>query len=103
LDNADDPEVEYQQYFPTSTSGIVVLTSRNADYQQYATVKWVNLESLPNDEACELLLQAARVPRDRHQMLNDDASIVVDLLGSHPLALIQAVGQIFANLTHATQ
>ena len=66
------------------------MTSRNANYQQYATAKWVNLESLPKDEACELLLQAARVPRDRHQMLNDDASILVDLLGSHPLALIQA-------------
>lgn len=90
LDNADDPEVDYQQYFPTSPSGIIILTSRNADYQQYATEKWVNLDNLPNEEACELLLQASRVAGDRHQMLNDDASIVVDLLGSHPLALLQA-------------
>ncbi|KUL83171.1 hypothetical protein ZTR_10123 [Talaromyces verruculosus] len=90
LDNADDPEVDYQQYLPTGTSGTVILTSRNTNYQQYATAKWVNLESLPNEEACELLLRAARVPRDRYQMLNEDASSVVDLLGSHPLALIQA-------------
>uniref|UniRef100_A0A093V351 Regulatory protein AfsR n=1 Tax=Talaromyces marneffei PM1 TaxID=1077442 RepID=A0A093V351_TALMA len=90
LDNADNPEVDYQQYFPTSTSGIVILTSRNVDCQQYATAKWISLDGLPHDEACELLLQAARVPYHRHQVLKDDASIVVDLLASHPFALIQA-------------
>jgi hypothetical protein len=95
LDNADDPNVDYQQYFPTSTSGIVILTSRNPDCQQYATVKWINLEGLPDDEACELLLQAARVSRDHHRMLDNDASIVVDLLWSHPLALIQAGSYVY--------
>ena len=31
LDNADDPAVDYSQYFPPGSRGTVVLTSRNAD------------------------------------------------------------------------
>ena len=29
LDNADDPKVDYQRYFPTGLRGVVMLTSRN--------------------------------------------------------------------------
>ncbi|PCG92612.1 NB-ARC [Penicillium occitanis (nom. inval.)] len=90
LDNADNPDVDYQQYFPSNTSGVVILTSRNSDCQQYATAKWIKLEGLPDVKACELLLQAARVPRESHITLEHDASIVVNLLRSHPLAIIQA-------------
>lgn len=90
LDNADTPDVDYQQYFPSNASGVVILTSRNADCQHYATAKWINLEGLPDIKARELLLKAARVPHESYHKLEKDASIVVHLLQLHPLAIIQA-------------
>jgi tetratricopeptide (TPR) repeat protein len=90
LDNADDPNIDCQDYFPPGSSGIVVLTSRNAECKQYATADFVFLEGLPADEAEELLLKAADVADDQHLMLEDDARVVATLLQSHPLALIQA-------------
>jgi hypothetical protein len=66
-----------------------MLTSRNEECNQYATVKRVHLDRLPETEDCELLLRAAGVPRDQHQTLKD-AQVVAALLRSHPLALIRA-------------
>ena len=90
LDNADNPDIDYQQYFPTGPLGIVMLTSRNAECQHYATTKWINLEGLSKTEARELLLRAAYVPTDQYETLKGYADVVVLLLQSHPLALIQA-------------
>ncbi|KIX09329.1 uncharacterized protein Z518_00408 [Rhinocladiella mackenziei CBS 650.93] len=91
LDNADNqPHIDYQPYFPTAASGVVILTSRNAECRQYATAKWVDLEGLSDAEARQLLLRAAHIPHDQHQTLKDDAHVVALLLRSHPLALIQA-------------
>jgi hypothetical protein len=90
LDNADDVNTDYQQYFPTTPAGVVLLTSRNAECQQYATLKWIDLEGFSDSEARELLFRMAYIPNTQHQKLEDDAQVVVSLLRSHPLALIQA-------------
>jgi NB-ARC domain len=90
LDNADDPHVDYQRYFPAGPSGMVMLTSRNEECNQYATEKFITLNRLPEAEARELLLRAAGVPGDQHQTLKDDAQVVAALLRLHPLTLIQA-------------
>jgi len=90
LDNADDPHVDYQYYFPSGPSGVVVLTSRNDECHQYATEKYIALDGLAEAEAQALLLRAAHVPHDQHCALKDDAQKVASLLRSHPLALIQA-------------
>jgi hypothetical protein len=90
LDNADDPYVDYQYYFPSGPSGVVILTSRNDECHQYATEKYIALDGLAEAEAQRLLLRAAHVPHDQHWALKDDAQKVASLLRSHPLALIQA-------------
>jgi hypothetical protein len=90
LDNADNPTVDYQDYFPDGKQGVVLLTSRNDECQQYATVKSIILEGLPKEEAQELLLKAARVPQDQYSVHAEDALKVASLLQSHPLALIHA-------------
>jgi tetratricopeptide (TPR) repeat protein len=90
LDNADDPKVDYQRYFPTGSRGVVMLTSRNDEYCQYATEQVFALDGLSHDEARELLLRAAGVPRNQRLRVEGDAQAVVSLLSSHPLALIQA-------------
>lgn len=90
LDNADDPEVDYQRYFPASPLGVVIMTSRNAECHQYANRGPVMLGGLPESDALTLLLRAAQIPQDQQVSLGDDAQLVCKLLGSHPLALIQA-------------
>jgi Tetratricopeptide repeat len=89
LDNADDPDVDYQHYFPGKTLGVVMLTSRNDECQQYAT-KSVALEGLCDREAQELLLKVARVPEDQYHVHGEDPKLVAGLLQSHALALVQA-------------
>lgn len=90
LDNADDPAVDYQSYFPDGTLGVVMLTSRNHECQQYATVKPIALEGLSGMDAQELLLKAACVFQDQLSVHKEGAEIVASLLQFHPLALIQA-------------
>jgi hypothetical protein len=90
LDNADDPDLDYQQYFPDSSLGVVMLTSRNDECQQYATAKSIVLEGLSDEAARKLLLKAAQVPQNQHNVLDEDAKNVAGLLQAHPLALIQA-------------
>ena len=90
LDNADDPSVDYQPYIPNSHLGVVLMTSRNVDCQQYATTKPLHLEGLSADAARVLLLKAAHVPANQYSAHREDAVRVAALLQSHPLALIQA-------------
>lgn len=90
LDNADDPHMDYQPYFPNSPWGTVIMTSRNEECHHYATTKAIELQGLSGDAARELLMKAARVPADQYSVLYEDATRVAALLQSHPLALIQA-------------
>ena len=89
LDNADDPKVDYERYFPSGTSGVVVLTSRNIECRQHST-EHLALNNLSEAAAQELLLTAAHIPDDQHHKIQKDAMTVANLLQSHPLAIIQA-------------
>ncbi|OAL35725.1 hypothetical protein AYO20_05106 [Fonsecaea nubica] len=90
LDNADDPVIDYSEHFPPGPSSVVVLTSRNHEFQQYATARHIDLEGLPVADARELLLKAARLQGDERPNLTADANKVAELLHLHPFALIQA-------------
>jgi len=93
LDNADDPNVDYQQYFPSGNVGVIIMTSRNSECHQYATGARapINLPGLEPSAAQKLLLSAARISPDRHGAQEQEAkAVATSLLGGHPLALIQA-------------
>ena len=90
LDNADDPDVDYQCYFPAGPSGVVILTSRNTECHQHANTRHLELEGLPKVDARKLLLCAAKVPQEEQHIFQDDAQSIAVLLGLHPLALILA-------------
>ena len=90
LDNADDPNVDYQRYFPTGSSGVVILTTRNDQCRIYAVGGLINLEGLSDIDAQSLLFNVAQVPESQYQRMKNDAQVISKLLGSHPLALIQA-------------
>lgn len=90
LDNADTPDTDYQNYFPDSPIGVVMLTSRNDECEKYATTKSIRLGGLDDVEAQELLLKAIRLLQNTRDEYKDDATVVARLLQSHPLALVQA-------------
>ncbi|KAH8674828.1 hypothetical protein BGZ60DRAFT_279597 [Tricladium varicosporioides] len=90
LDNADDPNFDYQVYFPSGTHGAVLITSRVAECKRYSPDVNEALEGLQEEDSKELLLKAAEIPQESWPFYSDQAGIVVQLLGSHTLALIQA-------------
>jgi tetratricopeptide (TPR) repeat protein len=90
LDNADDPDFDYQIYFPPGTHGAVLMTSRVPECKVYSPEQFEALEGLGNEDSKELLLKAANIPKESWRSYNDQAETVIQLLGSHTLALIQA-------------
>ena len=90
LDNADDPSIDYQKYFPSGSWGVVILTTRNEQCHRHAPRSYITLEGLSDIEAQSLLFDTAQIVDGQHGNTKDDAQAVSKLLGSHPLALIQA-------------
>lgn len=62
LDNADNPDINYEQYIPTGDRGAVIITSRLAHYAQYSSDAFVPLQELRKDECKRLLLESAGIP-----------------------------------------
>ncbi|KAJ5022565.1 acyl transferase/acyl hydrolase/lysophospholipase [Bipolaris maydis] len=90
LDNADDPAFDYAAYIPSGAQGAVIMTSRVPECNEYSTLPAEALEGLEEEHSTLLLLKAARVPEASWQAYREQAQAVVQLLGSHTLALIQA-------------
>ncbi|MCJ1351862.1 MAG: hypothetical protein MMC33_001846 [Icmadophila ericetorum] len=96
LDNADESKIDYARYIPSGARGSIIMTSRVPESQQYNTVGWEALTGLSDEESIELLLKAARIPPESWPTHKTDAKTVIETLGSHTLALIQA-GAYIAN------
>ena len=90
LDNADDPDFDYQVYFPPGYRGAVLMTSRIAECRRYSPDAFEALEGLKGEDSRHLLLKAAEAPQESWPTYDSQAKEVVALLGSHTLALIQA-------------
>lgn len=90
LDNADDPEQDYQIYIPSGSRGSILMTSRNAGCGYYATDGGHGkLEHLGNSECVELFYKTAKLSGAR-QSIRSDADILVKELGHHTLAILHA-------------
>ncbi|KAL8825849.1 MAG: hypothetical protein Q9191_004162 [Dirinaria sp. TL-2023a] len=96
LDNADDPNEDYQGFAPPANDWSVIITSRNIQCSRHSSVGHWSLQSLDTGESSRLLLQAAEIPEDDWPAKATLATKVVDCLGSHTLALIQAGSYIRA-------
>ncbi|KAM0157263.1 hypothetical protein ACHAPG_004757, partial [Botrytis cinerea] len=90
LDNADDPNFDYQAYFPSGTHGAILMTSRVPECKGYSPEQFEALEGLGNEDAKELLLKASNISKQSWLSYDDQAETIVQLLASHTLALIQA-------------
>lgn len=90
IDNADDPEIDYSQHIPRTKNGDVLLTSRNTECLVHQTVGSERLEDLESDLARQLLVLHSGVDQTQWEEETKTASAVVNVLGSHTLAIIQA-------------
>jgi tetratricopeptide (TPR) repeat protein len=90
LDNADDATFDYSVYLPSGNRGAVIMTSRVPACSKYSTLEPEALEGLELLYSTQLLLKAARLPKDSWSSHTAQAQEIVQLLGSHTLALIQA-------------
>ena len=90
LDNADDPKLDYAQYLPSGNHGSIIITSRNPGCKRFSPDAFQALEGLEDKDSKELLLKAAEVSRDLWQGYDSEVNQIVQILGLHTLALIQA-------------
>lgn len=90
IDNADNPTVDYSDYMPSSKRGDILLTTRNPDYVAYQTAGSEPLRDLKIEPAQELLFKATSIPESQWKKKEKAAVTVIETLGSHTLAIVQA-------------
>ncbi|KAI0399300.1 tetratricopeptide repeat domain-containing protein [Xylaria palmicola] len=92
FDNADDPDINIESYFPRGESGHILITTRNQFFKVLGSVepKFFNFRGLKSDEASDLLLKATCLPVPWQPDLKGSASKVIDALGYLALAIVQA-------------
>ena len=61
LDNADDPETDYAQYFPSGNRGCIILTIRDHRCRVYSDVGYRELETLDRSKVIGLFLKTINV------------------------------------------
>ena len=103
LDNADDPDYDYQAYLPSGNRGSILITSRVATCKRYSPEAFEALEGLNDRESEELLLKAAEISRESWPLYDFEAKRIVQLLASHTLALIQAGAYIAQGHCHLNE
>ena len=90
IDNADNPKIDYAAFFPSGNKGNIILTSRNPQCRELATLGSENLDHLDRQNAESLLFNAAKMDASSREANQKAAQNVVQALGFHTLAIIQA-------------
>ncbi|KAH7869828.1 P-loop containing nucleoside triphosphate hydrolase protein, partial [Lentinula edodes] len=88
MDNADDPKISLERYFPSCDHGNIMITSRNAELQNVVGQS-LELQDMIPDDGIELLLKHAV---DKPLSSNEQEQVVqiAKELYYFPLALVQA-------------
>lgn len=90
LDNADEQK-DYSEYFPSGDRGAMIMTSRDPNCgPAHQTVGWMELDFLELEDGVGLLQKAANVSEQSRQQCQAEAQAVVEALGFHTLAILQA-------------
>ncbi|KAJ7660538.1 P-loop containing nucleoside triphosphate hydrolase protein [Mycena rosella] len=94
FDNADDPNIDLNKYFPQCNHGNIIITSRNPGLCVYASSHSAVSDMEESDAVNLLLRSAAQDSTDHSQAI---AAKIVKVLCYLPLAIIQA-GAFISNL-----
>lgn len=92
IDNADNPEIDVERYFPGGERGVILMTTRNPSNKIHGTVgtRFYHFEKLETDEASDILLKAAAHPIPWELPTRSSAARIAEALGFLPLALVHA-------------
>ena len=90
IDNADNPQFDCAAFFPSGNKGNIILTTRNPQCRNHATVGCEDLDPLDLQDAQSLLLKAAGMTASLCEDSQKAAEKVIEALGFHTLAIIQA-------------
>lgn len=92
MDNADNPRVKLDHYFPEGEGGHILITTRVPAHKDYGTVgtQFFHFEGLEQKDGNELLLKAASKPLPPDSLTEKLVTSITRALGSLPLALIYA-------------
>lgn len=90
IDNADNPKFDYAAIFPSGNRGNIILTTRNPHCRDHATVGSEDLDHLSFQDALSLFLKSAGMTEIVHGDNPKAGENVVQALGLHTLAIIQA-------------
>ena len=98
LDNADNQDLDLAQYLPAGRNGSILITTRLIESAKHETVGKDHYEELDQEIAVDLLLKACGIGLISRSDHANHARAVVELLGFHALAIIQAGAAITQNL-----
>ena len=92
IDNADDPDISVDDFFPEGERGIILVTTRIPENKVhgYLGSGFYHFEKLETEAANDLLLKAAGIKNPRDPSVRESAGLVTSELGCLPLALIHA-------------
>lgn len=89
IDNADDPDIDISEFVPPGIGGSIIITTRNPDFQKYATVWSSKVGEMISTDAALLLCKVVAT-----DVVSDDATKsaarVVAALDYLALAIVQA-------------
>ena len=94
LDNADNPGMELSKYFPGGARGTILITTRNRDFEKYATVGSNELECMDLLDAASLLLKASKSKDPESDTSKALATQIAGTLGCLALGIVHAAALI---------
>lgn len=89
-DNADDPSVPVDDYFPQCDNGTIIVTTRNAQHAGLAPDSSIEIGPMDEEEAVRALLRAAQFSNGVTDDEQVQARAIVMELGCLPVAIVQA-------------
>ena len=98
LDNADNKDLDMARFLPAGRKGSILMTTRLTECAKHQTVGKDHYERLNQDTAIDLLLKTCEIEMSMRSELESDARVIVELLGCHALAVIQAGSAISQGL-----
>lgn len=92
IDNADDSDIELEEYFPKGDRGHILITTRNPGHKVHGNVGpgFFEFQGMEEDDASALLLRSAQLKQPVDTESSSWATVITRQLGFLALALIHA-------------
>ena len=98
LDNADNKDLDMGQFLPAGIHGSILITTRLTECAKLQNVGKDHYERLDEETAIDLLLKACDIENSAREEHENHAREIVEILGCHALAVIQAGAAISQGL-----